>query len=516
MSQRTAPLVSKIESLLINGSHGADAMLDDSHLSPIGARGDWVEPLPFADERVQELRPNILPGILGDYSRALSRFTETPPELAVLAVTGVVSAAAAGKVEIEAEPGYTEPVNIYVCPVLESGNRKTAVVTHATKPLVRYEIRERERLAPEIARLDSERKTRAAIIEKLRKSLKQPNETDIRRIAELEAALPTVPRAPVLFTSDTTAERLEVLLEENSGRAALISDEGGPFDVMSGRYNSTPNLDVFLKGHCQAPVRVHRMGRTTAIDKPYLTVLLSPQPAVLSALREKGFMRDRGLLARFLFALPLSPVGTRKLVPSCISVRAKAQYEELITKILEWQPSEPISLRLSPAAYQEWKEFQRTIEIEMADGGRLCRLRDWGSKLPGAALRLAGLFHIVRYAGLLSALSEEILEPEIEIALELCATLISHAIAVFGIVSEDPTLTKAKRVMRWLLEQNKEEITKRDCFRAHQPHVFERVEEMENCLKILTDHHLIQIVPKKTGGRSSEVIEINPTLKEPK
>ncbi|MGI9070576.1 MAG: hypothetical protein ACR2JB_04415, partial [Bryobacteraceae bacterium] len=59
-------------------------------------------------------------------------------------------------------------------------------------------------------------------------------------------------------------------------------------------------------------------------------------------------------------------------------------------------------------------------------------------------------------------------------------------------------------------------ITKRDCFRAHQPHVFEKVEEMESCLKILADHHLIRVTEKKTGGRSSEVFEINPTLREAK
>ncbi|MGI9074231.1 MAG: YfjI family protein, partial [Bryobacteraceae bacterium] len=476
MSQSTAKLTSRIQNLAINGQDRRDPIAEASiPVVSAEALSDWPEPIPFTDERVQQLPANILPGILGEYSRELSRFTETPPELSALAVVGVVSVAAAGKVQVEAEPGYTEPVNIYVCPVLESGNRKTAVVTHAAKPLVKFEIHERDRLAPEIKRLESERKTKLALVEKLRKNLKQADKSEMQRIADLEAEIPIVPQVPVLFTSDTTAERLEVLLEANSGRAALISDEGGPFDVMSGRYNSTPNLDVFLKAHCQAPVRVHRMGRTTLIDKPHLTVLLSPQPAVLSALRDKGFIRDRGLLARFLFALPQSPVGTRKLVPSCISARLTAQYEELITKILEWQPSEPVTLQLSRAAYREWKEFQHTVEVQMADGGSLCRLRDWGSKLPGAALRLAGLLHTVRHAHALSVLSVEIVETEIQIALEICAALVSHAIAVFGIVSEDPALTKAKRLIRWLLEQNKDGITKRDCFRAHQPHVFEKV-----------------------------------------
>jgi Protein of unknown function (DUF3987) len=419
-------------------------------------------------------------------------------------------------VEVEAEPGYVEPVNLYVCPVLESGNRKTAVVQHATKVLGDYETGERERLRPEIARLESERKSKEMISDRIRKKLKDADAAEIRHIAELEADLPAMPRPPILFTADVTAERLEVLLEANAGRLAVISDEGGIFDVIAGRYNTTPNLDVWLKGHCQGHVRVHRMERATLVDKPHLTVLISPQPAVLSGLRDKEFIRGRGLLARFLFALPESPVGNRGLVPCHMPARIVTEYHELITRILDWRPEEPRIIQLSPEAYAQWKEFQRTVERQMRNGERLCTLRDWASKLPGAALRIAGLLHVARLAKFLSALSLQLEESDMQIAIEMCSTLISHAIAVFGIVSEDPMLTKSKRLMRWLCDQPAGEISKRDCFRAHRPHLFGRVEEMDACLRILAEHHLIRVVERKTGGRPSEVIEMNPALKEGK
>jgi putative DNA primase/helicase len=474
----------------------------------------WPEPILLTEDPVEPLRPDILRGDLGEYSRALARFTETPVELPVLAVLGVLSTAAAGKVEIEAEPGYIESVNLYVCPVLESGNRKTAVVQRATKVLAEYETGERERLRPEIAQLESERKTKEVVIDKLRKKLKDADSAEIQRIADLEADLPVVPRPPILFTADVTAERLEVLLEANAGRLAVISDEGGIFDVIAGRYNTTPNLDVWLKGHSQGHVRVHRMERATLVDKPHLTVLISPQPAVLSGLRDKEFMRGRGLLARFLFALPPSPVGNRKLLPCHMPARVTAEYHELITRVLDWRPEEPRILRLSPEAYAAWKEFQRSTERQMADGERLCRLRDWASKLPGAALRIAGLLHVARLSRFLAAVSLELEESDMQIAIEICTTLTSHAIAVFGIVSEDPILTHSKRLMRWISDQQKSEISKRECFRAHRPHLFGRVEEMDACLRILAEHHLIRVVERKTGGRPSEVIEVNPALKE--
>src|SRR5437868_2698815 len=120
----------------------------------------------------------------------------------------------------------------------------------------------------------------------------------------------------------------------------------------------------------------------------------------------------------------------------------------------------------------------------MANGERLCTLRDWASKLPGAALRIAGLLHVARLAKFLTALSLELEESEIQIAIEICTILTSHAIAVFGIVSEDPILTKSKRLMRWISDQQRCEISKRDCFRSHQPHLFGRVEEMDTSLRM--------------------------------
>jgi hypothetical protein len=474
---------------------------------------EWPDPILLQDDNIEPLRIDILPGVLGEYSQALTRFTETPPELPVLSVLGVLSTAAAGKAEVEAETGYVEPVNLYVCPLLESGNRKTAVIQHATKPLVKHEQEQRKRLAPEIKRIESERKTLEAIIDKQRRKLKDTDQSEAQKIAELEANLPVAPPVPTLFTADVTTERLEVLLEANEGRLAVISDEGGIFDVIAGRYNSAPNLDVWLKGHCGAPVRVHRMGRTTLIDKPYLTVLISPQPVILSGLRDKEFIRGRGLLARFLFALPVSPVGNRMLTPSPIPDRATEHYEDLVLNVLEWQPTEPANLQLSAGAYSSWKAFQRTTEAQMADGGQLCRLRDWASKLPGASLRLAGLLHLGRYAKALLALPLEIELPEIQTAVEICQILSSHAIAAFNIVSEDPILTRAKRLLRWICSQESLEISKRDCFRAHQPHLFEKVEEMDLPLRILIDHHLIRLGERKTAGRRSEMIEVNPALK---
>jgi hypothetical protein len=70
---------------------------------------------------------------------------------------------------------------------------------------------------------------------------------------------------------------------------------------------------------------------------------------------------------------------------------------------------------------------------------------DWGSKLPGTALRIAGL---LTAAGGVNPFPRTIQKHEIDRAGSLCAALIPHALAVFALVAEEPNVTLAKRILR--------------------------------------------------------------------
>ena len=96
-----------------------------------------------------------------------------------------------------------------------------------------------------------------------------------------------------------------------------------------------------------------------------------------------------------------------------------------------------------------------------------------------------------------------------ERASALCAGLIPHAIAAFNLVDEDPKVTRAKRMLNWLRKQEGPIVTKRNCFRAMHRH-FDQVADMNEPLQVLADHFYIRTDSEKTGGRPSEVIEINP------
>jgi hypothetical protein len=79
-------------------------------------------------------------------------------------------------------------------------------------------------------------------------------------------------------------------------------------------------------------------------------------------------------------------------------------------------------------------------------------LRDWGSKLPGAAARIAGVMHCVCISPEDSAI---IGAAVMEHALNLSVLLIDHAIAVFDLMRRDPVMEDAQRILRWIRKQVK-------------------------------------------------------------
>jgi len=480
-------------------------------------RDEWGTPIPLAFE-AQAFPPGLLPGALGEFAVSLSAHTETPRELAALMCLAVTSASVAGRCHVEIRDGYTEPLNLFLAAALESGNRKTAVMNAARQPLIDYEREEQERLAPERRRAISERKTLEARIEKLRKDVvSKPNDDAKIQLLACEQSLIAIPEIPRLWTQDVTPEALALLAFQNNERMAILSDEGGYFDILGGRYSrGLPNLDFVLQAHAGASVRVDRKsGDAIFLTNPLLTIGLSPQPAVLTGLAQVPDFRGRGLLARFLFGLPPSNLGYRLHDPNPIPAGTRQDYTDLIRGLLtlgnrsgEAGKPSPIKLTFAPSAYESWREFQRLVEVEMREGNRLAGLKDWAGKLPGAAARLAGLFHCVTE----DCKSVSVMPPStVEMALALASILISHAMCAFGLIGGSVHVEMAKRLIKWATHRGDAETTKRDVFCAFQS-TLKTMDNLEPILRLLAEHQYLRIEERETKKKPSPVCLWNPTL----
>lgn len=331
-------------------------------------------------------------------------------------------------------------------------------------------------------------------------------------MVELEATMQVVPSIPQLWTADITPENLGTLISENDERMAVLSDEAGIFDILAGRYSSgVPNLDLFLQAHSGSAVRVNRGSRPPVfLNHPALTIGLTPQPDVLRGLTKTPSFRGRGLLARFLFAVPPSNLGFRSLDAAPLSEATRRGYNDVILVILDHPTTDRGAnvLSLSREAFSDWHAYALSVEIRMGEDGPFAFMRDWAGKLPGAIARIAGLLHIARYAHS-QPWAQEISNEDMARAIKMGHVLAEHALATFDLMGADPALDGARLVLSWIKRNRWQGFTFRDCHYAHKSR-FKRAKEMEPSIEILEERHFVrEVPPEKKACRPSRFFEVN-------
>ncbi len=483
-------------------------------------------PVSLNTTRVPTMSSNIFNGCgwLGDMVEAVALATETPRELAALMGLGVLATSCQKRFSVRPEPGYFEPLNLWIVCALPSGHRKTAVVVQMNQPLYDWEAKYAALIQAEIDRATSEHATAEARIKALRqKAAREKDQTKYaeikQEIEELEAGLPKIPSRPVLYTDDVTPEHLGTMLAEQNERMAILSDEGGIFDLMAGRYsNGIPNLDVWLKSHSGSPIRVDR-GCRPPVDcrHPALTIVISPQPDVLRGLASKEGFRGRGLLARFLYGLPISRLGYRTLEPKPVPKDVSEAYSAAIIAILDTAPTvteegmeHPHVLRLGETAWQLWKSKQKEVEVNMRPGGRFDHITDWAGKFPGAIARIAGNLHVAKHAHRRPE-AAEIARDTMACAIALGNLLAEHALLAFDLVGSDPAWDGARRVWKWIEREKEPQFCKRDCWHPLRG-TFKRVLDIEPSLEVLveTGHIMPLDSPRKGHGPKGKWFRVNP------
>lgn len=481
----------------------------------------WEKPVLFEEVNPPELRPDLIPGIIGGMAKAVAVSTETPIELSIGLLLPVLASACHGKIMVEIKDGYQEPVNIWTATSLPPGSRKSSVMKKASNPLNEYETLERQMMEPLVKEATIQRNNEEARLKVLRGKYAKAGPDTIdelkKDIHELEMNITEIPEYPQLWAQDVTPEHLGTLMNNNNGRIAIISAEGGIFDILGGRYSKgVANLDLFLQGHSGDPVRVDRGSRDPVyIGSPALTMGLAVQPDVLRSIADKSSFRGRGLLGRFLYFLPRSNLGYRNLETGPVSDDIKNQYHDLIFTLLDTDQLEvdgvkyPYILQLSRDAYQKWLDYYRTVENELKEGGRFEHITDWAGKLPGATARIAGLLHCAKYPQ--QPWLENIGEETMKIAIELSLIFESHALIVFEMMGADQGLVHAHKIWRWVERHRHQTFSKRDCFNALQG-TFHNVKNMEDPLKVLIERHYLHESQLKTGGRPSIQYAVNPII----
>lgn len=297
---------------------------------------------------------------------------------------------------------------------------------------------------------------------------------------------------------------------------AVISDEGGIFEVMGGLYSDgKSNIDVFLKSHSGSAVRVDRGSRTTHLNNPLSTFGLAVQPAIVEDLNKgsKRRFRGTGCLARFLYCVPQSNVGHRNLADRrFLTEESMATYADNVRALLEIRlhisgdQRQPFVLRLDDQARRSFLAYQQALEPRQGEAGDLASIADWTAKLPGQLLRLAALNHVA----ICGTRNLVISGRELEAYLDLGDILIQHSSCAFSMMGSDEVTTDARHVARWIYKNRTLKLSQHDIYRGCQGRI-KKMDRLIKALEILIDRNIVsEPVPLKTGGRPTTLLHVNP------
>ena len=481
----------------------------------------WEKPIPFDDFTLPSPRMDCLPPLISDYCQGLAEEMQVPVELPLTMTLAAGAIAAQGRFETEIRPGYREQLSLYLLCLLEPGNRKTAVVSACKTPIAEYEREIRQSMQEEVERQESIRKTREKIIERMRNDAvrKEDEEREVleQKIYELEKSLPKRKPLPRLLVDNVTPEALAPIMQENDEQVGILEGEGGIFNILAGQYNKGfANIDLILKAHSGESVRVDRRGsEAIVLHYPRLSLGLSVQPIVLTERLEGKAFRERGLDARFLYALPKSTLGRRKAEPTPMPKDVRLRYQRKIRSLLETEcrfneygEREPHTLLLTPKAYGMWLEFTEKVEKEL-DGGEYEAMKDWAGKFPGAVIRLASVLHVMSNDKPENKLiSDETMNQAIDLGLVFSL----HSRAAYGLMGSDDNLETAKRVLKWIFRQHVTSFKTQDCWQNFK-RTIKRMDALKQGLSVLIERGYIaekQTQKARAGRPSAPEYIVNP------
>lgn len=491
-----------------------------------GAEQEWEMPTPLGSHGPLPAFPaHCLPDWVGAFVTAVAEETQTPVDAAGCVALAALSTAAGGRAIVRVRGTYTEPVNLFTVVALPPASRKSAVFRALTSPILKVEAELAERIKPQIVEAELARSVAAGVAEKAKsKAIGTKGAPDaLADASDAVAAIEEikVPVLPQLVADDVTPERAASILCDQGGRLAVLSAEGGIFQILAGRYSGAPNFDLFLKGHAGDMLRVDRRDRTEHVESAILTLGLAVQPEVIREIATGPGFRGKGLLGRFLYALPESNIGTRNVDPDPVPQEVADTYAErlmrMVTHLFDW--TDPQVLQLSPEADQARLDYARALEPRLHPKlGDLGHMSDWAGKSVGAIVRIAALLHLA--ANPVDGYRTPIGADTMADAIEIGRYFTRHAEAAFDHMGADPETERARLLLEWIQRKKPARFTVREAFSGLPRGTFRKVADVLPALELLEGYGWIALEPppprNPKGGRPpSPAYQVHPQISGP-
>ena len=464
----------------------------------------WEEPTPFNKYNIPEFPAEVLPEPMSRFIKELAESTQTSMEMGGLLSLGVLATAFQGRYEIQGKPDWTEPLNLYLMAIAPPAERKSAVIQELTNPIrkleAQYMAEDRINIEQNKAKYEMFQRQKTQAMKKL----------DVAQVTECLNQMQEVGRRNYrqFLSDDNTPESLIRLMEEQDGKVTICSAEGGIFDAMKGRYDNNMNIDIYLKAHARDSIRVTRIGREeNYIPSPHLTMILAAQLQVLQSFIGNETFRGRGLCGRFLYVVCRSKMGYRNPAAPPVRMETKEAYHAFIHQL--FSDDRHGTIVLEEKAQTILYDYMTVIERRLVN--EWVHMQDWGGKLAGTTLRIAGLIHATKIENERNPCEIPLSESTLNSAIQISECLGIHAMIAYQEAHINTAVTEAQYLLKRIKALGVNEISKRDLFQACASY-FKTTSAMESPLTVLEKMGYIRITKQETGGRPSEIITVNPNI----
>jgi replicative DNA helicase len=413
-----------------------------------------------------------------------------------------MAGACGGRVFVELKPGWVEPTNLYTATIADPGERKSSTQDVMVTGLVEAERSLDVDGEADRHRLTYQRDVAEKAFEKSKVAAGRAKAGTDRDLAldlvkqehERLVAI-VVPAQPQIVFGDLTPEATAMALQDQGGKIAVVTAEGGLFGTIAGRYSGgQANTDVFTQGYSGEAIRVKRVGRDDVnVPRACITLGLMVQPEVVREVGSNKALTGRGLVDRFLFCEPRSLVGHRNSRSTSIPGEVKTSYDRRIKELvlnlekhLEHR-GDPITLTLSDRAQETFYDVMDAMEKQMAPVGDCHEIRGWAAKHAGRIGRIAALLHMVEGGEDNSVISEE----TIISAAHIGRYYMVHALRAYSEMKADSDTQDAVYLLTRLRQHFSQDdagdtITERDIHRLCQK--FKTKDELVPALNRLEDN----------------------------
>lgn len=480
----------------------------------------WDEIIPLDDANLPAFPIDALPDALRDYVVDVAESTQTPIDMAGVASLALMSIAMQPRYKVVGKADWEEQLSLYCMIVAEPSDRKSAVFNQIIKVVQSFEADYNERHSIDVLKSQEEH---SSLEKRYKKATKDYENGKITKDEYDEAfskfSSHNVIKPISLTLDDVTSESLTNEIESQDGCIALVSSEGGIFDILSGSYTNFPNIDIFLKGYSGDFIKVSRIGRPSLyVKNPRLTILLTVQPKVLENVVNNGTFTGRGLSARFLYSVPKSLVGSRRFETKPIDFDNKKRFSDLIHEILNEPRTITKFISLSDDAYSLLKDYYESFESRLVTD--LKEIGGWAGKLVGNILRISALItraRNVRYDAFLYTPSTDdsaewmVQKEDMENAIRLGDYFLEHARYAFDFMDDSTIKKQALNFLEKLKASKVNKISFRDACRTTK--FMNKKENATAVINLLSDYgYLREKQGTSRAHNRGTIYEVNPAI----